>query len=220
MPPRLRIKICGIRTPDVARAAAEAGADAVGLVFDDRSPRFVTIDQARAVSAAVPPFVSVVGLFTTDDVAAIEPILDQVSLDVVQLHGNQGEDVIEALAPRRVLCAAAFNAESGPQLLHDWQARWKKYDHLSGLLLDTPDPLLAGGTGRSFDWEALDEARTNTRATLPIVLAGGLDPQNVTEAIQRVRPWAVDVSSGVESSRGVKDVEKVRAFCRAARSGA
>ncbi|MFP4143589.1 MAG: phosphoribosylanthranilate isomerase [Phycisphaeraceae bacterium] len=215
---RTRIKICGIRTPDAAEAAADAGADMVGLVFVEKSPRFVTLAEARQVIAALPGSVQTVGLFVDDSAERVAAVADKLGLSAVQLHGRESPEQAAALAPRRVLKAISFKGDVEAEL-----ARWRGHAPApAAILLDAPPPAgseLTGGSGHSFDWRALAELREvgGWDGLPPLMLAGGLTPENVGEAIATVRPWAVDVSSGVESSRGVKDVARIRRFCDAVR---
>jgi phosphoribosylanthranilate isomerase len=215
---RTRIKICGIRTPEMALAAASTGADAIGLVFAASSPRHVTMDQAAAVVQVVPPFVQSVGLFVTPDAAEIQEAAWQLGLSMAQLHGQQDLSLIEKLYPLPILYAMHFNAQTAAEDLHRLDQMHKKAGNLAGILLDTPGEQ-QGGSGKSFDWAALRAVLDRVKIQLPLVLAGGLNAQNVAEAIRVVKPWAVDVSSGVESSRGVKDEGKMREFCAAVRGG-
>ncbi|MFG0274318.1 MAG: N-(5'-phosphoribosyl)anthranilate isomerase [Phycisphaerales bacterium] len=208
MPPhRTRIKICGVRTPDAALAAAEAGADAIGFVFVAGSPRVVDPSVAWGVIQALPPFVTTVGLFRN---ASVDDYLDgeqSCPTDFGQLHGDEPEDVVRACGPR-VIKAIRFD---GATIEHDL-ARWSAIDEVDAVLVDGGD----GGQGVALDWVAL--ARAAHACTKPLILAGGLTPENVGEAVKIVRPFAVDVSSGVESSPGVKDPAKIAAFCAAVRA--
>lgn len=195
-----RVKICGITRIEDLRAACDAGADAVGFVFYDKSPRHVSIETAAALVRAVPPFVQTVGLFVNAEPAQVESVLAAAPLDLLQFHGDEtpqacaryGRPWIKAIrvTPETDLleCAADFEAARG-------------------LLLDAFVPGVPGGTGERFDWSLIPAG-----LPLPVVLSGGLDPDNVAEAVRRVRPWAVDVSSGVEASKGIKDAHKVARF--------
>jgi len=212
---RTRIKICGVRSPEIARAAANAGADAVGIVFVAKSPRCVTIDEARAVIAALPAFVEPVALFSDASLADIRQITAAIDVRTVQLHGSESPADAASLTDLRVI--KAINLADAAHTI--WLAAPMPVN-IVGLLVDSPpapggDAPLSGGGGHTFDWSTLDAL---DRAALPaLILAGGLSAANVGDAIARVRPYAVDVSSGVESSRGVKDAAKVRAFCDAVR---
>ena len=202
MTSRTRIKICGIRDPAHARVAVEAGADAVGLVFHPRSPRYVTLEQARAVAAALPPFTMAVGLFVDVDESVVRAALAQVRLDLLQFHGREPPEFCERFGVPYVRAVAM---EEGVDLV-EWAHRFKR---AKALLLDAHVPGEAGGTGQSFDW-----ARIPRELPLPLILSGGLDARNVGRAIRETGPWAVDVSSGVEASRGVKSPEKIVEFIR------
>lgn len=218
--PRTRIKICGVRTPEMARHAALCGADAVGLVFVGRSPRSVSFAEAKAVVAALPALCEPVGLFVDAAPEEIFTICREVGLRTVQLHGTEPPEMLQQLREFRVIKALPFE---GAQVtgLADWLERAPA--NLAALLIDAPPAQgIAGGTGHSFDWAALrrvlDQAQGQSAPPLPpIMLAGGLTPANVAEAIAATRPWAVDVSSGVEETRGVKSAEKITAFCAAAK---
>jgi phosphoribosylanthranilate isomerase len=204
---RTRVKICGLtRSEDVAAAVA-AGADALGLVFYAPSPRAVDIDVATALAAQVPAFVTLVGLFVDAPRATIAEAVRHVPLDLIQFHGHEtpdqcsgfGRPWIKALAMREGIDLAAAAAD---------------YHAAAALLLDTYDPALAGGTGRRFDWQ-----RVPPSLAPRIILAGGLDAGNVAEAIARVRPYAVDVSGGVERAKGIKDQRKLNDFMQGVRDG-
>ncbi len=213
----VRVKICGIRKPETARVACAAGADAIGLVFADGSPRHVDFDDAAHIAAAVGPFVDIVGLFVDHTVKQIRSIARDLTLTTIQLHGEYDAADIDKLAPHRVIRAVHFHAEGAGEMLRYWEEIHQELPNLSGILLDTPGGRQRGGTGESFDWFALRKAMDEAKPTVPIVLAGGLTVDNVAEAVRVVGPWAVDVSSGVESKRGVKDAAKIRAFCAAAK---
>ncbi|MFP4080514.1 MAG: phosphoribosylanthranilate isomerase [Ectothiorhodospira sp.] len=197
---RTRVKICGITREEDARAAVEAGCDAIGLVFHARSPRAVSLDQAGAILARLPPFVTRVGLFMDAGTARVREALAALSLDLVQFHGREspvdcdacGVDYLKAVPMAEPGGARAFMA---------------RYPGARGFLLDSHGPGQAGGTGRTFDWG--DWPGDMDR---PLILAGGLDPDNVATAIARTRPWAVDVSSGVEAAPGIKDPGRITRF--------
>lgn len=210
----VRIKICGIRDVETAMAAVEAGADAIGLVFVPRSPRMVTQEQAQAILEELPPFVEPVALFVDSPVERMYSMATHLGIRTVQLHGGETMGEAGHLAPLRVLKAFPFDAGIGGQF-----RTWKRgCRSLTGVIVDAPRSgagELPGGTGRAVDWDAL--AGMDRGGWPPLVLAGGLTPGNVAEAVARVRPFAVDVSSGVESAPGVKDPARIRDFCQAAR---
>ncbi|OGT21975.1 MAG: N-(5'-phosphoribosyl)anthranilate isomerase [Gammaproteobacteria bacterium RBG_16_57_12] len=200
-----RIKICGITRPEDARQAASCGADAIGLVFYPASPRTVTLEQAERIIEGVPPFVSVVGLFVNAARNEIETVLKRLPLDLLQFHGDEspqdctgyGRPYLKALRMRDGI---------------DLHGEAQRFAQARGLLLDSYVAGVPGGTGRRFDWSAIP--RDITR---PLILAGGLDPGNVAEAIATARPYAVDVSGGVEAAPGIKDPDKIAAFIREVR---
>ena len=201
----VRVKICGITRVEDALAAAAAGADAIGLVFYAKSPRAVDIEQARAILAALPPFVTTVGLFVDAERSELERILASVPLDLLQFHGDESVQQCEAFGRPYI---KALRVKAGD----DIAAQVARYPSAQGILLDAYVEGVPGGTGEAFDWSLIPQALSK-----PLILAGGLRPDSVAEAVSRVRPYAVDVSGGVEASKGVKDVEKVGAFIRAAR---
>lgn len=202
----VRVKICGITRAEDLHAACEAGADALGFVFYEKSPRHLSVEAAAALLRELPPFVQSVGLFVNADPAFIASLLEAVPLDLLQFHGDETaadcaryrRPWIKAVRVNRdtdlVKCAADFEAARG-------------------LLLDAFVPGVPGGTGERFDWGLIPPALPR-----PVVLSGGLTPDNVAEAIQRVRPWAVDVSSGVEAAKGIKDARKMAQFIARAKA--
>lgn len=200
---RTRVKICGITTPDDALAAADAGADAIGLVFYPESPRCVSVAAACDIVAAVPPFVTVVALFVDEPRDSIERILSDVRIDVLQFHGD--ETPVECDGYHRPWLKA-FRVR--PEL--DLPGACRRYHGARAALLDTWQDGVPGGTGKTFDW-----ALARRELALPVVLAGGLNAGNVGQAVATVRPAAVDVSGGVESAPGVKDHDKIRQFIAA-----
>lgn len=204
--PRTRIKICGVRDADTALAAAECGADAIGLVFVKTSPRYVGPAAAWDIAAYLPPFVSSVGLFMNTKPDEIEKVRELCPFDLVQLHGQEPEPTVRALGSG-VIKAVRFDAATIEADL----MKWSRLTEVEAVLVDGS----AGGEGEAFDWEAL--AKVTDSCAHPIILAGGLTPQNVGDAIRIVRPWAVDVSSGVEREKGVKDIELIAEFCEAVR---
>ncbi len=188
-----------------AAAAAAAGADAIGLVFYGPSPRHVTPDAARAIVAALPPFVTCVGLFVDAAPEEIEAVLRDVALDVLQFHGRETPEECQRYG-RPYLKAIAMTEGV------DVRAAEARYASAQGLLLDTHQKGRPGGTGQVFDW-----GRIPGDLGKPVILAGGLSPANVAAAIDQVRPYAVDVSGGVESAPGIKDERRMREFCRYAK---
>ncbi len=201
-----RVKICGITRVEDGRRAAELGADAIGLVFYAPSPRHVAVERAAAIAAALPPFVSKVGLFVDAEEAEIRHVLARVPLDYLQFHGDEPPEFCARFG-RPFL--KALRMREGCDVI-DYAAR---YPAAAGLLLDAYREGVPGGTGETFDW-----ARIPRGLPLPLVLAGGLTPGNVAGAVRAARPWAVDVSGGVEASPGVKDAGKMAAFIRAAKA--
>lgn len=198
--PIVRSKICGITRAADALVAAEAGADAIGLVFYSKSPRAVSIAQAREIIAALPPFVTTVGLFVNASRCEINETLDAVALDVLQFHGDEMPADCEGFHRPWY---KALRVRAG----NDIRAEAARYAGASAVLLDTFVDGVPGGTGEMFDWSLVPADLPK-----PLILAGGLTPQNVQQAIERVRPFAVDVSGGVELSKGVKDAARVREF--------
>lgn len=202
----VKVKICGITNLDDALVAVAAGADALGFVFYDKSPRFINPVKAAEIILRLPPFVQTVGLFVNEETEQINWTVDYCGIDVVQLHGNETpDDCLEI--KRRVIKAFRIQNNISIDPLNKYQ--------VSGYLLDAWSPDAYGGTGRTFNWELAEAAKQYG----PVILAGGLIPENVAEAIKVVNPYAVDVSSGVESSLGKKDPQKVRAFIRVAKGG-
>lgn len=199
---RTRVKICGITRPDDAVAAAECGADAIGLVFYGRSPRAVSVAQARDIVAALPPFVATVGLFVDAPPAEVEAVLAAVPLSLLQFHGSEAPEYCVRFG-RPYLKAVAMQ----PGV--DLDAMAEAYAGAAALLLDTYLVGTPGGTGIRFDW-----AQVPPRVAKRLILAGGLDPENVETAIRAVQPYGVDVSSGVEVAKGLKDSNKIAAFMR------
>lgn len=205
---RTRVKICGIRETEHALCAAEAGADAIGLNFHAPSPRAVTVADAARICAALPPFVTTVGVFVNASPERVREVLASVPLDLLQFHGDETPAGCESHG-RPWMRAVRVGQDTD---LLKYAAEFKG---AQALLLDAEVAGEFGGTGRSFDW-----SRVPRPFPLPIVLSGGLTPDNVGEAMAKVRPWAVDVSSGVEVSRGVKDCARIEAFLRSVRNAA
>ena len=200
---RTRVKICGITRVEDALSAVHAGADAIGLVFYAPSPRCVSVAVAQAIVAAMPPFVSVVGLFVNATTADIKSVLTQVQLNIVQFHGDETP---QQCAQINFPYYKAIRVKSDTNLLQ-YAIDFKD---ANALLLDTYSEQAYGGTGHVFDWNLIPK-----NLTKPVILAGGLVPENVANAIKQVQPYAVDVSGGVELTKGVKDAAKIAAFMRA-----
>ncbi len=198
--PRTRIKICGITQPEHARVAVAAGADAIGLVFYPPSPRAVTLQQAQIIAAEVPPFVSLVGLFVDATRHEIETTLKMLRLDVLQFHGDELPEACKGFDRTYI---KALRVQTGA----DIKAQCERYHDAGAILLDSYQPGVAGGTGQTFDWSQVPPL-----LPLPLVLAGGLTPDNVGRAIRQLHPFAVDVSGGVEQQKGIKDAAKIRRF--------
>ena len=212
--PHTRIKICGIREPEHIGVAIDAGADYVGLNFIEGSPRQVDIPHARNLVAevcAASTTVEPIALFADQPIAFIREVLDNADFRFIQLHGREDRAFVEQLAEVKVFKAVPYD----PAQIDNWR---NPPSNVAALLIDAPTRPgeLTGGAGRAFDWQALADM---DKTHLPgVILAGGLTPENVADAIKTVRPFAVDVSSGVESSRGVKDPGLIRAFCNAVHS--
>ena len=200
---RTRVKICGITRVEDAISAVNAGADAIGLVFYAPSPRALTITQAQQIVAAMPPFVSVVGLFVNALQTEIESVLSEVRLDILQYHGDESPSDCQQI---NLPYYKAIRVKSDTNLLQ-YEAEFKS---AKALLLDTFSEAAVGGTGQVFDWSLIPK-----NLTKPVILAGGLTAENVAAAIQQVRPYAVDVSGGVEANKGIKDAMKIAAFMQA-----
>lgn len=199
-----RVKICGITTVMDALYASRCGADALGLVFYPASPRFLEPEQARAIIDELPPFITTVGLFVNHSAEGIRQIADFCRLDAVQLHGDETPEQCDLL-PLRVIKALRVKDATSLSLMERYP--------VNTLLLDAWAPDSYGGTGCTFNWQLAAGAAKKRR----IILAGGLTPENVAEAVRTVRPYAVDVSSGVESAPGRKDFQRVAAFIRHAK---
>jgi phosphoribosylanthranilate isomerase len=195
-----RIKICGITRVEDVLAAAKSGADALGMVFYDKSPRHVGIAQAAQLASVIPPFVTLAGLFVNASAETVRAVLQAVPLDVLQFHGEEEPDFCAQFG-RPYL--KAIRVKAGVDLVQ-CAAR---YGRAQGLLLDAYVEGTHGGTGAGFDWALIPQD-----LPLPIILSGGLHAGNVAAGIKQIRPWAVDVSSGVEAAKGIKDAAKIAAF--------
>ncbi len=204
----VRVKICGITRLDDALCAVECGADALGFVFYADSPRCVSEAEAAAIIAKLPPFVSTVGVFVNEKVDVIKGVARQAGLNCIQLHGDETLAEAEAL-PLKVVKAVRVGAEGDGFAIESFGE-----SGVSAILLDTYNKELRGGTGECFDWDFAVKAKEHA----PIILSGGLNADNVAEAIRRVEPYGVDVSSGVEQGPGIKDHDKIKEFISKARS--
>lgn len=205
-----RVKICGITRPEDALHAANEGVDAIGLVFYDRSPRFVTSEQAAEICKILPAFVTSVALFKDANADSIQQVLERVPIDCLQFHGNESAEFCRQFGRPYI---KALGMEGGTNHGDDISRLAETYFDARGLLLDSHAPGAAGGTGESFDWNTIPQDLPQ-----PLILAGGLDVDNVAKAIRTVKPFAVDVSSGVESEKGIKDAERVTAFMNRVRN--
>jgi len=197
---RVRVKYCGITTVENAVFAARLAVDAIGLVFYSKSPRAVDVVQASQIIAALPPFVSAVGLFVNPTESEVEQIITKIPLNMLQFHGDEPEKFCNKFSlPYMKAVRMAPNV--------DVQTEIERYNTASGILLDSYHEKQAGGTGEKFDWSRVPDS-----SAMPIILAGGLSAANINEAITKTHPYAVDVSSGIESSKGVKDNAKMQQF--------
>lgn len=200
---RTRVKICGITEIDVALAAVEAGADALGFVFYAPSPRHVDLAVAREICHALPAFVTTVGLFVEPGYEEAATVSRQVGIDMLQFHGNETPEFCDSFSIPYIK-AVRMHADA------DITAEERRHPNAKALLVDTFDTSAPGGSGHYFSWDRVPKQRTK-----PVILAGGLTTDNVGLAIAAVRPYAVDVSSGVESIRGQKDIHKIKRFIEA-----
>lgn len=200
-----RIKCCGMTRIEDALLAAQLGADAIGVILTARSKRRVDIAQARAICAALPPFVSTVALFMDDEAALVREVIDVVQPDLLQFHGNESDAWCAQFGRHYLKAIAMGDGAAALPRLHD-------YPGAAALLLDGHGLGEAGGSGKAFDWSLMP-----TDLKQPLILAGGLTAENVAAAVRIARPWAVDVSSGIESAPGIKDSAKMAAFVQAVR---
>jgi phosphoribosylanthranilate isomerase len=203
-----RIKCCGMTRVEDALLAAQLGADAIGVVITARSPRRVSIAKAREIVRAMPPFIITVALLMDDDASTVHEVLDAVRPALLQFHGAETDAWCAQFDAPFIKAIAMGEGAAALSRLHD-------YPHAAGLLLDGHGLGEAGGSGKVFDWSLMP-----TQLSQPLILAGGLHAGNVEAAIRKARPWAVDVASGVESSPGIKDAQKLQAFIHAARQAA
>lgn len=198
-----RVKMCGMTRPQDALLAANLGADAIGLVFYKPSPRYISISQAQAIVRELPPFLTVVGLFVDANPQQVYDTLVHVTLDRLQFHGEESPEYCSYFGKPYI---KALRVQAGM----DVKTVVDNYASASAILLDTYVPGIPGGTGKTFDWQ-----HVSTAISQPLIVAGGLTPDNVAQAIATLRPYAVDVSGGIELSKGIKDASKMAAFMRA-----
>ena len=202
---RIRVKICGITRVEDARDAVRCGADAIGLVFYPDSPRFVSVTQAISIVDAVSPFVTVVGLFVNPETVQVRDVVDSLPLGLLQFHGQETNTDCKAYGLPFIKSIAMREGTESRTVMEN-------YPDAAGFLLDAWQPQTHGGSGVSFDWSQVPES-----PPAPLILAGGLTPENISTAIKTVNPYAVDVSSGVESEKGIKSADKIMAFMKGVR---
>ena len=203
---QVKVKVCGMTSLKDALVAVEVGADAVGFIFYKKSPRSVTMKTVREIVLELPPFVDTVGVFVDETAEQINKIADYCNLDIIQLHGDESPTFCKKIR-RKVIKAFRIKDMQSVKKLSSFQ--------VSGFLLDTFSDNLHGGTGKVFDWNLALPAKKFG----PVIMAGGLTPNNVQQAVRQIRPYGVDVCSGVESEPGIKDHKKVRAFLNNAKAG-
>jgi len=203
---QVKVKVCGMTSLKDALVAVEVGADAVGFIFYKKSPRSVTMKTVREIVLELPPFVDTVGVFVDETAEQINKIADYCNLDIIQLHGDESPTFCKKIR-RKVIKAFRIKDMQSVKKLSSFQ--------VSGFLLDTFSENLHGGTGKVFDWNLALPAKKFG----PVIMAGGLTPNNVQQAVRQIRPYGVDVCSGVESEPGIKDHKKVRAFLKNVNAG-
>jgi len=211
----MRVKICGITSGRDAAMAVQAGADAIGMHFAP-SPRKIDRSEAEQIISVLPPFAVAVGIFVNAPLDWVREVATGLHLGAVQLSGDESLEYVAALAPLRAIKAVHVVGPESLEAPSSW-ARGERPPNLAAILLDTFVAGQHGGTGRTFDWSLAADLQRSSGAALPMMLAGGLRPDNVAEAVRVVRPYAVDVSSGVEAEPGRKDPEKVKRFVAEAR---
>lgn len=196
----VRVKVCGITRCEDAETAVRLGADAVGFVFWPHSARYINPDMAHQIAVNIPPFVCTVGVYVDPDAAWVEETMQAAQLNLLQFHGDESPEFCNQFSRPYI---KAIRVKQDTDLLQYAE----RYSAAKGLLLDTYAANMPGGTGHVFDWHLIPQ-----HLPLPLILSGGLNPDNVAMAIQQTRPWAVDVSSGVEAAKGIKDEKKIFAF--------
>ncbi|AXY55822.1 phosphoribosylanthranilate isomerase [Acinetobacter chinensis] len=212
---RTRAKICGITRPQDIQAAVNAGVDAIGLVFFEPSPRYVHAELAQQLARLIPPYVSIVGLFVNATQEDIAQVLEQVPLDVIQFHGDETAEQCQQIAQynkRRWYKAIQVKPDATDTEIISTIQQYQQAG-ASAMLLDAWHPELKGGTGHSFDWSQFP------KLDIPLILAGGLKPENIEDAIKMTQPYAVDVSGGVESAKGIKDQQLIEKFMQGVQRG-
>jgi len=195
----VRIKVCGITRLEDALEAASLGADALGFVFYRKSPRFIETRQAAEIIEKLPPFIKTVGLFVNANMETILRTINECPVDIIQLHGSESPEFCAAM-PRMVIKAFRVQSKDSIASLNDYSGS------VRAILLDAYSKTSPGGTGQTFNWDVIPDNLPN------LILAGGLKPQNIADAVKRVRPYAIDASSGLESAPGIKSHEKMRGF--------
>ena len=208
----VKVKICGLTNREDAFSALEAGADALGFIIYEKSKRFIKAIDVRHITAQLPPFVTKVGVFVNEDPRRILEILSYAHLDFAQLHGDESPEVCEYIGASKVIKAFRLRTTEEVEKIRPYIGKVK------AILLDTFSRESYGGTGKTFDWN-IAKAVKETFPDTPLILSGGLNPDNVHLAVKEIKPFAVDVSSGVEESPGKKDSKKIKAFLRAAKCG-
>ncbi|RZG81257.1 phosphoribosylanthranilate isomerase [Acinetobacter sp. WCHAc060033] len=212
---RTRAKICGITRPQDIQAAVQAGVDAIGLVFFEPSPRYVNVELAQQLAKLIPPYVNIVGLFVNATAEDIAQVLEQVPLDVIQFHGDESAEQCRQIAhynKRRWYKAIQVKPDATSAEIISTIQQYQQAG-ASAMLLDAWHPELKGGTGHSFDWSQFP------KLDIPLILAGGLKPENIEDAIQTTQAYAVDVSGGVESAKGIKDQQLIERFMKGVQRG-
>ena len=196
----VRVKVCGITRSEDAIAAVQCGADAIGFVFWPHSARYIDPESARRIAEVIPPFICTVGVYVDPDAAWVEETARAAKLNLLQFHGDESPEFCNQFSQPYI---KAIRVKPDTDLLQYAQ----RYGAAKGLLLDTYAADMPGGTGHAFDWQLIPQ-----QLSLPLILSGGLNPDNVARAIKQTQPWAVDVSSGVEAAKGIKDEKKIIAF--------